>query len=339
MSYGIELLREDDAVLAGPADVAMLARPFRHRLPGGARDDVAMRILLEGVPAPPYVAAAGMPRHANPEWGSVVVELRAADGGLVYSHPHALAEIIADGLLAWAAGQAPYVAAAWRLVGPKVDGSGAVRATPAVQGATLVAPFAHGERRPFKLSVVAQPPPDEVHPAALGVQPLAESWRGATRTRKVKVVIDPRMTDELLYRAWSEDSEEGGFLVGRVWRDAGEPDTFLAQITAALPARSTGASLLRLTFTGDAYLEINREIDRNRPGEALLGWYHSHLFAASDDLGLSTTDYVLHFNTFRQPWQIAGLINLDGDRRVLRFYARDGDALLLCPMLAPERAT
>ena len=100
-----------------------------------------------------------------------------------------------------------------------------------------------------------------------------------------------------------------------------------------LQAQHTGASLLHFTFTGDSFTAIHQEITRNRPREQLLGWFHSHLFAANGDDGLSSIDYRLHFTTFRQSWQLAGLVNLghDGDR-VLRFYARVGDDMLLCPL-------
>jgi hypothetical protein len=66
----------------------------------------------------------------------------------------------------------------------------------------------------------------------------------------------------------------------------------------------------------------------------MLGWYHTHLFAATDDIGLSTIDFRLHFTTFRLPWQIAGLVNLDGQQRVLRFYVRQHDTMALCPQQA-----
>mgnify|MGYP003425073453 CR=1 FL=1 len=35
--------------------------------------------------------------------------------------------------------------------------------------------------------------------------------------------------------------------------------------------------------------------------------------------------------TFTIPWQLAGLINLDGEKRTLRFYVRQGNEMILCP--------
>ncbi len=47
-------------------------------------------------------------------------------------------------------------------------------------------------------------------------------------------------------------------------------------------------------------------------------------------MGLSSIDVRLHFTTFRIPWQLAGLVNLEAERRVLRFYVRDHDNMALC---------
>lgn len=102
-------------------------------------------------------------------------------------------------------------------------------------------------------------------------------------------------------------------------------------VTGALPAEQVGASLLHFTFTGDSFDRVKRRLDQDRQGERLLGWYHTHLFPATEAMGLSSIDYRLHFTTFRIPWQVAGLVNLDGDDRVLRFYVRRGDEMSLCP--------
>ncbi len=60
-----------------------------------------------------------------------------------------------------------------------------------------------------------------------------------------------------------------------------------------------------------------------------MGWYHTHLFSGKES-GLSAIDVALHLGTFRQPWQVVSLINLTGDERLLRFYARSGDSMLEC---------
>ena len=48
--------------------------------------------------------------------------------------------------------------------------------------------------------------------------------------------------------------------------------------------------------------------------------------------GLSTIDIETHFATFRRMGQVAGLINLSGRRRVLRFFGRVNDEMRECPL-------
>jgi hypothetical protein len=168
--------------------------------------------------------------------------------------------------------------------------------------------------------------------ASLRGQSIETSWLTPGRTDFVKVLVDePVYADLTRLHHFSSEVEEGGFLVGQVYEDAEQPGTFLAHVTAALPVRHTGASLLHFTFTGDSFDHVKRAIDREHRGKQMLGWYHTHLFAATDDIGLSTIDFRLHFTTFHLPWQIAGLVNLDGQRRVLRFYVRQNDTMALCP--------
>ena len=88
---------------------------------------------------------------------------------------------------------------------------------------------------------------------------------------------------------------------------------------------------LHLTFTGDSFSAVKRSLREGPSGDRLLGWFHTHLFPATDEMGLSSVDLRLHFSTFTIPWQVAGLINLDGAGRTLRFYVRRGDGMALCP--------
>jgi hypothetical protein len=143
-------------------------------------------------------------------------------------------------------------------------------------------------------------------------------------------------------RAFSLDAEEGGFLFGRVYRDEvdgsdgsdGSPG-YLVEVTHAVPAEHTGASSVEVTFTGESFAAMRRRLDELGGAVRLAGWYHTHLFPASSAPGLSTVDLELHFTTFRIPWQIAGLVNLDPARdpegRVIRFYARRERAMVRCP--------
>ena len=67
-----------------------------------------------------------------------------------------------------------------------------------------------------------------------------------------------------------------------------------------------------------------------------MGWYHTHLFRATDDEGLSTVDVQMHHTTFKRPWQVAGLLNIGlssgAEERVLRFYVGHGRSMAPCPV-------
>ncbi|OUL34969.1 hypothetical protein BV372_12745 [Nostoc sp. T09] len=148
----------------------------------------------------------------------------------------------------------------------------------------------------------------------------------------VKIVLARSLYQNLCHqRPLSQKVEEGGFLVGNVYRDGDEENTYLVEVSNALTAQHTGASFLHLTFTGDSFVEVKRTLNQSHSGERLLGWYHTHLFPATPTFGLSSIDVELHFSTFTIPWQLAGLINLDGNQRTLRFYVRQGNKMVLCP--------
>lgn len=119
---------------------------------------------------------------------------------------------------------------------------------------------------------------------------------------------------------FSEEIEEGGFLVGRVYQDSDRPGGYLVHVTAAIAAERTGASMIGFTFTGESFLRVSEQLAARGDGETLLGWYHTHLFPATRGSGLSSVDEELHRSTFRRPWQVAALVNISDGGRVLRFY-------------------
>ncbi|MGK7875974.1 MAG: JAB N-terminal domain-containing protein [Xenococcaceae cyanobacterium] len=148
----------------------------------------------------------------------------------------------------------------------------------------------------------------------------------------VKIVLGRSLYQDLCeQRSLSQKVEEGGFLIGKVYRDGDDEQTYLLEVTDALTAKYTGASFIHLTFTGDSFVEVKRTLRQSNLGERLLGWYHTHLFPATSGFGLSSIDVELHLSTFTIPWQLAGLINIDNNQRILRFYVRQGNKMVLCP--------
>ena len=138
----------------------------------------------------------------------------------------------------------------------------------------------------------------------------------------------------------SRQVETGGFLVGRPYRLPGSPESeddpgfrWLVEITDAVPAEGAWGKPMALLFTGDTWSRMRKQIDVSFPDKDLVAWFHTHLFAATDDFGLSGWDQDLHRRFLTRPWQVAVLLNADPDgNREVRCFQRgpEGD-LLECP--------
>jgi hypothetical protein len=332
VNYAIELLDSEGQVVAGPQDLLTLAVPFLGGLPGGNLHGSRILLLLltvpgedNDLPGEPYLS------YQSPAIGYVRVVVENG-GRMLYRHPHTLGEVVGEGIRQWlgqlSTSQAP---AGYRLTGPsRIDLNS--HPAPMVEGVTEIQPYAEGEQPAFRIRPLPPPTPAPRRLASFGAQPVEPDWPAPGRTDFVKVLVEQPVYDELTQsRIFSTEVEDGGFLVGQVYEDEDQPGTYLARVTGALPALQTGASFLHFTFTGDSFRQVKQVLDRDRPGEQLLGWYHTHLFSATTEIGLSSIDFRLHFTTFRLPWQLAGLINLHEGERVLRFYVRRHDTMALCP--------
>ncbi len=135
----------------------------------------------------------------------------------------------------------------------------------------------------------------------------------------------------------SDEKEEGGYLLGTVHRLPGSPEDeedpelrWTVEVTDLVMAEDTVGSAALLLFTGDSWSKIRGRIDRDFPDRQLVGWFHTHLFAASDDFGLSGLDQDMHAWYLPKPWQVAILLNLEnGGERTVRCYQRGPEADLV----------
>jgi hypothetical protein len=315
----VELYCTDDYVSVGRVDIApLLQLAFRDVL-GGRVDDVEFHLAFHALPDE-------RPLEGHP----VVVNLRASHGfvhvrivrdrTVLYQHSHPVREIVGRPLQSLLRAQAPDQRHwGFGIVGPGLERARFARPVPQAPG-TIRLPGGRRRPRAFHLREVA-----EAAPAVLALADLGATAEPDPAVTPV-VVLDGAVRDGMVRDApFSDEVEEGGFLIGRVFRDVDRPERFVAHVTEALPGERTGASLWRFTFSGESFLRINHLVDQRAAGERLVGWYHTHLFAASDDLGLSGTDVELHRTIFRRPWQIAGLVNIADGRRTLRFYAAAPD--------------
>ncbi|EIV94374.1 JAB N-terminal domain-containing protein [Frankia sp. QA3] len=330
MSVDVELYRSDDYVRTRRVKLMPLLRPIFEWLLGESLEQATFRLAF--LPVPDHGTLDGEPSVRNLRGSHGYVHVRiVVDGELRYQHPHALREIVARPLQQLLAEEYP-AEKHWGfgIVAPGLEHIALVRPTPPVGGLVEITT---DHRRPAAFHVEEIPDPE---PPAATLRELGVLGEGAGpragRRAGVGVVFDGDAYAGLIGTTpFSTDVEEGGFLAGRVYRWAGHPQRYLVHVTEAVAAQRTGASLLQFTFTGDSFLRINSALAQRPDGERLAGWYHTHLFAASAELGLSSIDVDLHQDTFRRPWQIAALINIHRGRRVLRCYYSEGDEMRSAP--------
>jgi hypothetical protein len=272
----------------------------------------------------------GLPSLVNlrASHGYVHVRIRH-DGELLYQHPHPVAELIARPLRAVLGRRDPSVAHwGFGVRGPGLENVPLVRPAPRPAHEVELPSRPHRARL-FDLEEISEPEAPRRGLAAFGVDP---GEAGTPADAPVRVVLPERLhTAFTRTLPFSAEVEEGGFLVGAVYRDAGREDGHIVQVTAVIQAERTGASMLGFTFTGESFLRVGERIATRGRGERLLGWYHTHLFPATSGLGLSSIDLDLHRSTFRLPWQVAALVNIDSRGRVLRCYHGDGGRMERVP--------
>jgi proteasome lid subunit RPN8/RPN11 len=190
-----------------------------------------------------------------------------------------------------------------------------------------------GTKRSFGVQRIEDEPLPPLARSALRARPIEAT--SAPAEALVHVFLAPDVLETLLRtRAFSRDVEEGGFLFGRAHRDADAPERWIVVITEALRAEHVSGSREELVFSAESFAAARRLASEREPRVEILGWYHTHLAAEGEDEGLSVVDRDLHFTTFRRPWQVAALVNVDPARdpegRRVSVHARRGDFLVRC---------
>jgi proteasome lid subunit RPN8/RPN11 len=219
---------------------------------------------------------------------------------------------------------------AFRISHPTLDADrDATRPAPEIEGA-LDVDLQRPRHVPFTVTKADEPEIGSVSASELGID---DSEIGP-----VIVLLPNRIITLLGELPLHRRIEDGGFLIGTVRRLTEDENRYVVEITEVAPAQSAGAGAGHFTFTGDSFSTVNKWLAESGTGGQLVGWYHTHPFAAGPVMGLSSVDVDLHFATFRRPWQVAGLINVTGRKRVLRFYGRTTNEMTLCEQwIANER--
>ncbi|MEU8633209.1 JAB N-terminal domain-containing protein [Amycolatopsis sp. NPDC048633] len=273
------------------------------------------RFILRVLPIADSAALGDAPELVNLRSSHGYLHVRIMRAGeVIYQHPHPISEVVGRPLRTLLADRDPDETN-WGYVidGPTLSSLRLTRPTPAVSGVMRI--DAKPGRALFDLHEIEQPLPPEISLAELGLAPPGGS-------HPVSVLVPEEIHSGFTSGIeFDEDVEDGGFLVGKVYRLADPVDHLVVRVSQVVPAERTGASMFHFTFTGESFLRINDQISQRDDGQQLVGWYHTHLFPATEHLGLSSIDVALHTSTFRRPWQIAALVNLSKTGRTLRFYA------------------
>lgn len=105
------------------------------------------------------------------------------------------------------------------------------------------------------------------------------------------------------------DREVGGVLLGDVRLD--EHEQMYVYVTHTLKAEFASEARGHLTFTHQTWLQIHAAHDALYPDKTIVGWYHTH---PGWTIFLSPWDLFIHQNFFKQPWQVALVIDPSLDR-------------------------
>lgn len=166
--------------------------------------------------------------------------------------------------------------------------------------------------------------------AALGepveqAYPLTNSnlWVWSPPESPLPVFMHQRVNRYTTRHAMSNlDREVGGLLLGEVYRDPNDGIIYPV-ITHAVAARFAAEARGHLTFTHDTWLDLNRQREEHYPDKRVVGWYHTH---PGLEIFLSQMDLFIHRNFFREPWQVAFV--LDPQQDAAGFFVWSGDDLL-----------
>ncbi len=95
--------------------------------------------------------------------------------------------------------------------------------------------------------------------------------------------------------------ERGGVLVGSVDERTGR-----VIVSASIPAHRATSAVASLTFTHEAWDDVNEILADRYDGLKMVGWYHSH---PRFGIFLSEYDLFIQNNFFSAPWQVAYVVD------------------------------
>ncbi len=100
-------------------------------------------------------------------------------------------------------------------------------------------------------------------------------------------------------------NEVGGVLIGEVRVDPERAVPYIV-VEDILPAQHVEQGSTYVTFTQDALVQLNNELEDQFPGKRMVGWYHTH---PRLNVFMSNYDTWLHTHFFKDPKQVALVID------------------------------
>ncbi len=158
----------------------------------------------------------------------------------------------------------------------------------------------------------------------IAAPPLDDSnmWRWQPIGVSLSVFLHQRVNRMVAQHARQNDHcEVGGVLLGDVRQDT-EGNPFVV-VTHALQAEFAAEARGQLTFTSKTWLKIHQAHEAQYPDKTIVGWYHTH---PGWTVFLSEWDLFIHRNFFKEPWQIAMVLDPSLDRA--GFFVWQGSQVL-----------
>ena len=145
---------------------------------------------------------------------------------------------------------------------------------------------------------------------------------GTIHDQAYTILITDVVLEEILeYSERDLYREVGGFLIGR----GDTTPKRHVEIRHFLPAFQAQSRIASLMFTHDTWAAMTRDMEQKFPDEAVLGWHHTH---PGFGVFLSAYDRFIHRNFFREPWQVALVV--DPRRQELGFFQWSENQVVDC---------
>lgn len=136
----------------------------------------------------------------------------------------------------------------------------------------------------------------------LGQEPLGQIGDGPPGEPEVYLRV--RVVEAILQQARTAGSAEtGGLLAGSVCLDA---HGVYLRVESAVAAQQARQGRISLTFTHESWAGMHEALERDCPGQDVLGWYHTH---PALGVFLSGQDLFIQRSFFGGPHQVALVVD------------------------------